>query len=167
MSQSKQGITSRKIMKQAIKPTLDVMERLVPQPGNSYGYATGALKKTLRTKVVRDSPYEIKGLVGAGKKVIGHYIKSRKALWNAGNRAHLSEFGPTGGKRFWRHKPFAKPAETQTKDLVERRLGTGINASMQEEFRQPTMIPYKGISEQEYFLGRYHMERLSLRCATW
>lgn len=129
MSQSKQGITSRKIMKQAIKPTLDVMERLVPQPGNSYGYAKGALKKTLRTKVVRDSPYEIKGLVGARKKMVA-------GKWNAGNRAHLSEFGPITGKRFWRHKPFAKPAETQTKDLVERRLGTGINASMQEEFRQ-------------------------------
>ena len=149
MAQSKQGLTSRKIMKQAIKPTLDVMEKLVPQPtggggsaylkkkqGDLHPYSTGALKKTLRTKVVRDSPYEIKGLVGAGKKVIGHYIKSKKALWNAGNRAHLSEFGPTGGKRFWKHKPFAKPAETQTKDLVERRLGTGVNASMQEEFRQ-------------------------------
>lgn len=129
MAQSKQGLTSRKIMKQAIKPTLDVMEKLVPQPGNSFGYATGALKKTLRTKVVRDSPYEIKGLVGSGKKMVA-------GKWNAGNRAHLSEKGPITGKRFWRHKPFAKPAETQTKDLVERRLGTGVNASMQEEFRQ-------------------------------
>lgn len=150
MSQSKQGITSRKIMKEAIKPTLDVMERLVPQPtggaggssyfrkkrGDPHPYSTGELKKTLRSKAVRDSPNEIKGLVGSGKKVIGHYISTRKALWNAGNRAHLSEYGPTGGGRFWTHTPFAEPAEAQTKDLVERRLGTGVNASMKEEFRE-------------------------------
>lgn len=123
-------------MYEAVKPALDKMEELVPQPGASHPYSKGGLKSTLRIKIVRDRPYEIKGLVGSKKKIIGRYIGSRKPLWNAGNRAHLSETGPTSGKRFWKHKPFAKPAEVATATTVQNRLQSGVDTQLKQEFKE-------------------------------
>lgn len=135
-------------MYEAVKPALDKMEDLVPQPkgntslspymrkknGDPHPYSMGGLKSTLRIKIVRDRPYEIKGLVGSKKKIIGRYLGTRKPLWNAGNRAHFAETGPTSGKRFWKHKPFAKPAEVATANTVQIRLQSGLDEQLRKEF---------------------------------
>lgn len=139
---SKTGITTRKVLYEAVKPALERAQQLVPVGKvGKYGYRwgePGKLKKSLRIRVVKDSPYELKALVGASRK--GD---------NAGWRAHFQEFGPvkggvhkrrkgaTQGKQWtrkWKFTPFAKPAEDQTKDLVTERLRVGVDEQLRREF---------------------------------
>ncbi len=134
MEKSKEGITTRKVMREAVKPALDKMEQLAPRPETNR-FSTGELRSLLRTKVVKDRAYEIKALVGVRKKLTNVIGKNGKRKWNAGNRAHFTEWGPQTGKRFWRHQPFARPAEVATADLVEQRLGTGVEAILKEDFK--------------------------------
>lgn len=143
MSKSQQGITTRKVMREAILPALDYAKQLVPvgKPNNktdSYRRG-GALKDSLRAKVVKDSPFELKGLVGSSRK--GNDV---------GWRAHFSEFGPSRGgvhtRRFgktkgkkwvrkWRYNPFLRATEQHTKDLVIERLKEGLNSILVEDFK--------------------------------
>lgn len=135
MSKSAEGITTRKVMREAAKPALDKMEQLAPRPETNK-FSTGELRSLLRTKVVKDRAYEIKALVGVRKKLTNTIGKNGKRKWNAGNRAHLTEWGPQTGKRFWTHQPFARPAEAQTADIVQQRLAAGVEAILKDDFKQ-------------------------------
>lgn len=121
-------------MKEAVKPALEKMNQLIPRP-ETNPYSTGELKSLLRTKVVKDRSWEIKALVGVRKKLTNTIGKNGKKKWNAGNRAHFTEWGPRTGKRFWRHQPFARPAESQTAPIVAQRLGVGVEFILKEDFR--------------------------------
>ncbi len=125
---------TRKVMRDSVKPALDKMITLMPTP-QANPYSTGELKSLVRVKIVKDQ-YDMKALVGVRKKMTDTIGKNGKRKWNAGNRAHLTEFGPITGKRFWTHQPFKRPTEESTGNLVQSRMEMGMNAILEDEFKK-------------------------------
>lgn len=109
-------------MREAVKPALEKAISIVRvgKPNGKTGTYErgGALKRSLRIKVVQDKQYERIGLVGSTSK-------SGRVGW----RAHFLEHGT----KFMDEKPFAKPAEAQTQALVEERLQRGLDEILKNE----------------------------------
>lgn len=119
---SKQGLTTRKVMREAVKPTLEETHRKITIGQRKFGEGTyrrgGALKESLRIRIVRVDAYSMRALIGTSRK-------SGQVGW----RGHFLEYGTVRMKA----KPFLQPAEDATKDVVAKRLGLGVTQILKDE----------------------------------